>query len=125
MRITGVLLFLLIARGSMLPGQEAFRLDFRGPTQIEFRNDDGDEVEEHDDHQFKKQYHVELHQPETGSGAEAWCIGVGAENAAITSIRLDNMGLPIGESGFVSNAITTGPGNEGAVSCVVLSTTTP
>ena len=125
MRITGIALFLLIAPGSMLPAQEAFRLDFRGPTQIEFRNDAGDEVEEHDDHQFKKQYHVELHQPETGSGAEAWCIGVGAENAAITSIRLDNMGLPIQESGFVSNAITTGPGNEGAVSCVVLSTTTP
>ena len=127
MRITGIALFslILIAGGSILPAQGTFRLDFRGPTQIEFRNDEGDEVPEHDDHQFKKLYHVELHQPETGSGAEAWCIGVAAENAAITGIRLDNMGLPIQESGFVSNALTTGPGNEGAVSCVVLSTSTP
>ena len=95
-----------------MPAQETFRLQIEGPSQI-FPPAGG----------FAKvDYFAVLEQPATGNGAEAWCIGLRAENASITQIALDGTMVPsYMENGFASNNLTTGAGNEGAVSCVVLS----
>jgi hypothetical protein len=69
----------------------------------------------------------------TGSdGAEAWSLGVAAENGTIVLATVDgtagdlieNGGYRVPDDGFEKTELTTGPGNEGAVSAVVLAQTT-
>jgi hypothetical protein len=66
----------------------------------------------------------------TGSdGAEAWSMGVSAQNGRIVGATVEgtagdlvaNGGFRDPESGFEKTELTSGPGNEGAVSAVVLS----
>lgn len=56
-----------------------------------------------------------------GPGAQAWSIGVKSENAQITKISLEGTDAESALSdGFEHNELTSGDGNEGAISAVVL-----
>jgi hypothetical protein len=59
----------------------------------------------------------------TGEGAQGWSIGMAAEGLVIADIT--TAGTVAADAEFQVNEITTGPGNEGAVSAVVLSFTEP
>jgi hypothetical protein len=57
---------------------------------------------------------------------EGWAIGVAADGARITDIRLGSGQVSeVLENGFVHNEITAGPGNEGAISVVRYSSSPP
>jgi hypothetical protein len=108
-----ILLALAAARpGGALGAQEVFRLDLQGPSQV-YANPG---------QVASGLYFAVLDQPAAGSGAEAWCLGLRGEEASITEITLDGTNVPnYLKGGFVSSQLTTGPGNQGAVSCAVLS----
>ena len=57
------------------------------------------------------------------SGAQSWSVGVVAEGASITAITTEgtDAGGVVENSGFQINEITSGDGNEGAISAVVVS----
>ena len=57
------------------------------------------------------------------SGAQSWSVGVIAEGASITAITTEgtDAGGVVENSGFQINEITSGDGNEGAISAVVVS----
>jgi hypothetical protein len=57
------------------------------------------------------------------SGAQSWSVGVAAEGASITAITTEgtDAGGVIENTGFQINEITSGDGNEGAISAAVVS----
>jgi hypothetical protein len=64
---------------------------------------------------------VESSGPAGASGVQGWSLGVAAEDARISSIDASPLfSGQGGKGGFVHNELTVGPGNEGAVSSVIL-----
>jgi hypothetical protein len=105
---------LLVAKAA--EGQEMLQLGFQGSTRIE-----GNPSEVKSSTCF-----ATVSQSGGATGVQAWCIAVEAENSQITGIF--TKGTDVGghmEGGFESSELTTGLGNVGAVSCVVLSLKDP
>src|SRR5262245_49991058 len=90
------------------------RVDFKGPAALEGSPGSSPALE----------FSATL---ESGAArAQAWSLSIRAEGARITSITTDGTVVPnLLNSGFVKNEVTTGPGNEGAISSVVLAATNP
>jgi len=90
-----------------------FELGFDGP--VEISGTTGDEA--------SASFGCTLTSLSDELGAQAWCIGVRASNAAIEGITTEGTAVEefLKEDGFQRSEVTVGPGNEGAISCVILS----
>src|SRR5687767_13464261 len=106
--------------GSLLAGaaagaqDAAFHLDFKGDAAFEGTPGSSQSLK----------FSATL---ESGAaGAQAWTLSIRADGARITAITVEGTVVPnLLNSGFVKNEVTSGPGNEGAISSVVLSATNP
>jgi hypothetical protein len=113
MRLTRVRLSLLIS--ALLPASGAtaqYELGFEGPSVITVVAGKAPAAD----------YYATLAQAGGAPGAQGWCIAVTATNGSILSITTAGTAYETySKEGFQQTTLTTGEGNEGAVSCAVLS----
>ncbi len=94
-------------------GQDTFTLGFSGPDSA---TTDCQEVA----------YQATMAHSGSGSGAQGWAIGITADGGDITAVT--TAGTDAGaliDVGFEKTELTSGPGNEGAISAVILSFINP
>jgi hypothetical protein len=108
-------LSVFLASGAARGQEGSFRLDFQGPAAFEGSPGTTQELK----------FLCTL-ESTTAPGAHGWNLSIRAEGAEITSITTDGTVVPDHLNfGFVKNEITTGAGNEGAISSVLLSLSNP
>jgi hypothetical protein len=112
-RVNPAILISALLAGGGAAAQSTFLLDFEGPSVISGNPGKAPAAE----------YYATLSQKAGAPGAQGWCIAVTADNGSILSITTAGTAYATySKGGFEQTQLTTGAGNEGAVSCAVLST---